>query len=333
MREPHVIFLSSTHRAKVRQLSRFTDADRARALTAAQTHLAAIPACQLTGTLKLGDRSQVFTGQYGTAPTVFKWFLTDDAAAIVTATQEELAEVTPRLSTGPLQINRCLAALPDLGVVVLSHAAGPRLTGVIADATPAERAQLMQQAGAWLAAYVGPRHRVGSFGPGYWLKRLQGRAIPPLDAGLLGALHNALSDMAADLHGVDVTQAASHGDFAAINLHYADGVMTGVDVQGTAWLPLARDVAKFLVWATIHCPAPGPTLCGVPRADLAAILAGHPIPLSEVETTLPFFIGTQLYGRLIENHRHATRGDITRQAILNFLDWRSQKDSNPQPAD
>ncbi len=303
-------------------MSRFTDTDRAHALAKAQDHMAQVPFCRLEETLKLGDNSHVFAGHYGDVRAVYKWFQGPRAADIVTDSQLELAEVTPRLSTGPLQINHCLLARPDLGVVVLSHAPGPRLTGVIADADPDTRAALMQQAGAWLAAYIGPRHRSGSFGPGYWLKQLRARAVPTLDEGLLSALMDTLTPMAQDLQGAPVTQAATHGDFAAINLHYADGVMTGVDVQGTAWLPVARDIAKFLVWSTIHCPAPGPSLCGVPRADLAAILAGKALPLSEAETTLPFFIGTQLYGRLLENHRHSTRGDITRQAILNYLEWR-----------
>ena len=67
--------------------------------------------------------------------------------------------------------------------------------------------------------------------------------------------------------------------------------------------------------------------------DIAAILKTSPLPLPEAETTLPFFIGTQLYGRLLENHKHSTRGDITRRAITDFLNWRSRKESNPQPAD
>ncbi len=303
-------------------MSRFTDADRASALAAARAHVASVPLCVVTETLKIGASSRVFAGQYGELPAVLKWFQTENAAQIVTDAQTELAAVAPRLSTGPLQINRCLLARPDLGLLVLSNAPGERLTGVIAAAPPAERAALMQQAGAWLTAYIGPRHRTADFGPGYWLKRLSSRQIPLLDEGLLTTLMDSLTDMATDLRGARVTQAATHGDFAAINLHYADGVMTGIDVQGTAWLPVARDIAKFLAWSTIHCPAPGPSLCGVPRADFAAILTGKALPLSEVETILPFFIGTQLYGRLLENHRHSTRGDITRQAILNFLEWR-----------
>ena len=329
----HVKSVNLYERAKDCQLSRYTDQDRAVRLEAARTHLAQVPGCTLTATLKIGDDSTVLTGTFHNTPCVFKWFHGTKAGQIVTATQSELAAVAPRLSSGPLQINACLAALPDLGVVVLGFAPGPRLTHVIADADSATRAALMTQAGAWLNAYVGPRHRIGSFGPGYWLKRLRDRPVPKSDEGLMATLLAALMDMAEVLKGSSVTQAATHGDFAAINLHYADGVMTGVDVQGTAWLPQARDVAKFLVWTTLHCPTSGPTLCGVPRSDLAAILAGKPMPLTEVETILPFFIGTQLYGRLLENHRHAIRGDITRHAIHDFLNWRSLKDSNPRPAD
>jgi hypothetical protein len=102
------------------------------------------------------------------------------------------------------------------------------------------------------------------------------------------------------LAGAPFTRAATHGDFVAINAHLDGGRIIGVDVQGEAWLPLARDIARFLVWQQIKDPAPGPLRHGIAAQDFQAFLAAPLLSGEEVETILPFFIGLGLVQRLAE---------------------------------
>ena len=100
-----------------------------------------------------------------------------------------------------------------------------------------------------------------------------------------------------------VTKAATHGDFVSINAHYHEGTIYGLDVQGLAYMPVARDVARFLVWTQAQTPpptAPSEWICGIAKADVTAILASDILPDLEKAELLPFFIGKQIAARMGE---------------------------------
>lgn len=285
---------------------------------------AEITSCKIVETLKLSDTSQVFAAKVNGKKVVVKRFVTPDAAQTILNMQKELDHLGTTMNQGANQVNRCLYAFPQEGVVVLSMAQGPRLSDAISAANPAKRSTLLQHSGAWLAAYTQSRRRQTTFGAGYWVNTLRKINLTPVtdpqDIDLLQKLLTDLHRRASETKGCSVFQAATHGDFVGINAHYADGVICGVDIQGECWLAIAKEAARFLVWIRIHeADKPREQICGIARTDWQAFLASGVLDAQEQKTTLPFFIGTNLYSRFVAEYRRADIRTNTRQAIQDFL--------------
>ncbi len=281
---------------------------------------------KLREVLKIGEGRQVFFVKWHGEKAVLKRFLPgagDAPDQTVMNLQAELDHLAPRMSDGPYQINRCLLARPDLGFVVLSFAKGKRITDVLSASNPTKRARLMHESGKWLAHYTSDRRRSGKFGPRYWVRRraeADTTALRPDDQRLLQNLLEALDRWANRLQGCQVTQAAIHGDLSGLNLHVQAGVLTGVDVQGTCWQALSRDVARFLVWQQIKDVQPGSNeMYGINKPDWEAFLSSGVLPTEEHETTLPFFVGDRLFGSLMLDHDKEPSANHARQAIRGFI--------------
>jgi hypothetical protein len=93
-------------------------------------------------------------------------------------------------------------------------------------------------------------------------------------------------------------------------------VLYGVDIQGEAVLPLARDAARFLVWTQLHEPRTAAEaeglVHGIAKRDWEAFLASGLLDLQGQTKLLPFFVGDQLFGRLLEGSKSKT---VTRRAL------------------
>lgn len=237
--------------------------------------------------------ASVFLGEQGGLPVILKQFHLDGPARLLRM-KAELDLVGAQMAGGTHGINRLLQIRPEIGVAVLEHAGDRRLSQQIAEA-PAQRPALMRQAADWLLAYVGPRRRAEAFRPRRWIERLPPLADPPSDHDRTLRL---LRQFGRELAGSLFTRAATHGDFVSINAMWRNGRIIGVDVQGESWLPLVRDMARFLVWQEITDPAPGPREWGIAAADLAAFRSAPLLDPAEAQHLLPFFIGLQLVQRL-----------------------------------
>lgn len=278
-----------------------TDHNADLALAALRAATLGVPELQIDSCRNHKPDSAVFFGRLAGTPVVIKQFPTDGPARVA-AMKAELDHVTALMAGTPHRINPCLMVLPQLGAIVLGHAGDLRLSDALKMAA-GNRATLMAQAGDWLATYVGLRSRIESFRPKRWLARMEEAALAQgLDwqAPLIRQAARALRQMGRRLAGAPFTRAATHGDFVAINAHLDGGRIIGVDVQGEAWLPLARDIARFLVWQQINDPAPGPMCHGIAAQDFHAFLSAPLLAGEEVETILPFFIGLGLVQRLAE---------------------------------
>ena len=254
---------------------------------------------------------------------VLKRYLGPDVAQLVRNVQAEFDFAASAMGDGPLQCVRCLAAEPDLGFVVLSHAPGKPLETLLLKADPARRRRLIGQAGAWLAAYTAPRRRVRRFAPSHWLDRCRARDASRLaeaDRALLAARDTALAHRLSAHPGGQVTHAATHADFVPRNLHFHRGTLIGLDIQGEAWLSVARDAATFLVWVAEYCaPVPGGTRFGLPVADFEAFLEGGAVPAAEADTVLPFFTGIQFYNAMIDAQGKPDRLGRLRAAVADYV--------------
>lgn len=277
------------------------DAQAERALMALRTATKDVPGLRVDSCRKLSSFSAVFVGRLGPEKVIVKQFF-EGGADQVLRMKAELDQVTERMNGTQHGINPCLLALPEIGVIILGHAGDLRLSDTL-KAAGRDRPKWIAQSGDWLATYVGPRRKTETFRPRRWLDRLD--AVLQSDAEI-ASLPNVrrgrqnLGRLGRSLMGAPFTRAATHGDFVSINAHVLDGKIIGVDVQGEAWLPLARDVARFLVWQQMTDPAPGPKRHGISTADLEPFLSTVDLPGDEALTILPFFIGLQLMQRLVD---------------------------------
>ena len=278
--------------------------------TAAQTLTAfleaqpAFTSVALTKTLKVSPQSWVFQARLNGEKVVIKRFHDADPAHTVRSLQGELAFVDKAMGAGPLRVNRCLHAWPQDGTVVLSYAGDERLVDAIAALSGSARAALLTKAGAWLNTYASSRNRATTFGPLHWIKELDARARHKLDAAGHALFDEGLAklgQLAKKVMGSPVVQAATHGDYAGINVHLLEDQIIGVDIQGECWQALAKDAAQFLVWQALHDPrATGARCFGLDGADVDAFLAGLPLLMAEHHTTIPFFMGRNIMHRLLD---------------------------------
>ncbi|MEM9974185.1 MAG: phosphotransferase [Pseudomonadota bacterium] len=264
--------------------------------------------------LKLGRciaarrQSRVWEATLAGRPVIVKQVLGAAAADLARAQAEELKYQYPRMCEGPYRVPEPLFWQPRDGLVVMAHAPGLRFDSALTRA-PKARAALLAAAGGWLAHYTAPRRQSDAFGGGYWIKRRAAALESVADAGDRARIEGLVAIMRAEraeIAGRLVTRARSHGDFCPINL-MVDGddahdgvILWGVDIHNSRWLAVAKDIARFLIYLSITQPTAatdGPM--GLAAEDVDALTGAKGlIPPEEVEMVLPFFLASELAGRL-----------------------------------
>lgn len=274
--------------------------------------------------IKANDKTWVATALINGEKVVIKRYLGAHTAKTILRLRDELSLLEQVFGAGTHQVNKCLMSWPDEGIAVLSFAPGQRLDDAIAKARGPGRERLLTHSGAWLAKYTQGRRKDGSFGPAYWIKRVRNRnrdhIDDPDDLRLLDRLMDALKQQKPRLNGCPVVQAASHGDYVGMNAHYHAGIIYGVDIQGECRIPLARDCARFLVWLQIHDKArPDDRTHGIATPTWTGFLKSDVLSVQEQDTTLPFFVGEQLYYRFVNDYRRARIRSNAAAAIESYL--------------
>ncbi len=284
-----------------------------------------IQSFKLIEALKVTEKNWVFSAKVNGEKVAIKKFLENKSDAIVRTLKQELDHLETVMKDERLQANRCLYAWPGSGVVVLSFAPGMRLGDKILETSGTEQHAIVKQSGEWLRSYCAGRTRETTFGPAFWVKKLRTKNLDHIsnrdDLLLLQNLHDALQTQIKTVRGAPVMQGASHGDFVGINAHYHRGTIYGVDIQGECWIAIAREAARFLVWLQIHDQnLPITRQHGIAAHYWAAFVQSNLLSISEQSTTLPFFVGEQLYGRFVENYAHPDIRRNARPAVMAYLD-------------
>ena len=282
-----------------------------------------IKICEITEVLKIAENTNVFFGRINNEKVVAKQFLHNNAQQTVKNLKQELDFISEKMGNGNLRVNKCLYAFPDEGIAVLSYAEGRRLGDVIETSSPSERKQLIKKSGNWLKKYTRSRRREANFGSMYWYQLLEDMSpdhVSESDKKLCELFLKNLQQRASAIRGHSVIQAATHGDFVGINAHFSDGVICGVDIQGEVWLPIAKDVARFLVWLRIkNTTSFGRVHYGISYNDWAAMLSSQVLDENEYDTILAFFIGRELYCRFLDDYKFSDVQKNARSAMKNYL--------------
>lgn len=257
----------------------------------------------------------VFKGRLGTQCVAVKVNLEAPRAAAM-AQAAELRIVRGWMNDGPFRVPVLRAAWPEDGVTVADWIEGTRFDHVLGAASSADRRQRMAEAAGFLWTYSAPRREVSEFGGRYWLKRAR-RFSEEVAGGSAGLAAQALEELEhrhGDLIGSPVLKARSHGDFSAINLIAGDDALWGVDIQNAHALPLAKDAARFLVFAETNVPRRfGGRWLGMASED-ARPFRTELKRLGQAEF-LEFFLGVELLDKLSRNHGTDPKSNRVRAAL------------------
>ena len=267
-----------------------------------------IAAFSIDGVMKMTNGAWVFRATINGHDAVLKRYLRRNAAAVVMAAKRELDHLERIFGSGHLQANRCLFAYPESGLIALSYAPGSRLDKKIMRSYGPWRLKLITRSGQWLRRYSEERQQISPMAPRRWVEKLEAKSThhvtDPKDRRLLADLLAKLHGQIGTLRGAPMLRGASHGDFVGMNAHVHRGTIVGVDIQGEHWTPIARETACFLVWQQIHDRRlRGGLTFGLRSRDLAAFLSSGVLPAVEHKSTLPFFIGEQLYLRALIHYQ------------------------------
>ncbi len=294
----------------------------ARALEQDSRGIAGLEGLRIARVLKFHPARAVFLARLGPDQLILKRITTADARAQITAMQDEMALMAPRMAQGALRVPRCLGAWPELGLIGIERAPGKVLTDALATAGPGRRRKLIAQAANWLDAYTDTRRAPEAFRPEWWLRQIETAPLAGIgaaDAALLRQIGDRLAQTGDALRDRPAMQGAAHGDFVPANLHHHQGTIWGIDITGARALPLAKELARFLVWARLYGPTPPATRLGLDAAEIDAMLRPGLLAAGETETTLPFFIGYELFMRFLNVAARARHLPPMREALAGWL--------------
>ncbi|SFR46052.1 Phosphotransferase enzyme family protein [Yoonia tamlensis] len=272
---------------------------------------------QITRGALLGAKtySGVFAATYQGVQVIVRHIARPNAHDLATKMQADLAFVGPQMNAGDCQINQLIAADPAHGVLVASLVPG---VPYHATSDPA----LLEHAGRWHATYVGARRAQAHLSPMFWQKKLKQIPRNGLDGDDLALAQELREDMRFQTHalkGALICRVAGHGDFAPHNFRVHDGVLYGFDTGTAAKVPLARELAHFLLHVALKSDElSGPW--GIGDAQVAAFTQAAGLPEAEVGTVLRYFYGWYLYKSILRYARNAGRRARLVALIRLYLD-------------
>jgi len=242
-----------------------------------------------------GKRS-VYCGTWHGRPAIFR-FATPETAEMQAREWREACRIWPVMQGARFRVAEPLAYLPDGRLIVMAQAPGVPLLDHLRQVPIADRAARLAPAAAWLRRYTEVSESWRAAQPEGWLARAErAAAAQPFDrlrrieAGILDSLHR----LAPAIAGTEWRMAICHGDFHANNL-LADGPrLTGIDTGGSARMPVARDIARFLMHVARRGMGPSAqTWCGVDAGLRDAFAEAFALTGAERRQVLPFFLGVE----------------------------------------
>lgn len=225
-------------------------------------------------------------------PAVFRVALGPREAEQQTALWAELQRIGPHMASGRHQINQGLGFAPKAGVLALAKAPGQELLPVIKATRDISHLHRLAE---WLACYAAPSIKDRPSAPAYWLKQAERSSSRQPHADLFAKEQQILEVMrglASEMAGFDWRVAITHGDFHPNNLFWDGKTLTGIDIGGSAELPIYKDMARSLVHlARREVSCSDQAAFGVDAAGIQAFKDAFDLSVFETRIALPFFLG------------------------------------------
>lgn len=218
----------------------------------------------------------------------------DDGAAREWA---EMCRLWPFMNSGRYRIAEPLHCAAAHGLVVTAEVPGRPLMKHLWKSPPETRARHLVPAATWLRRATEISEGWQPAGVRGWLSRAERAAAQQPFAVLRrpeSAILIELRRLGALLEGTEWRCAIGHGDMHPNNLIIDRDRLTGIDLGGSARMPVYKDMARFLVHMGRRGLIPsGSASLGVDAQGLAAFADVFDLTDRERRLALPFMIGIE----------------------------------------
>jgi len=273
-------------------------------LDAARATTPALEQAEIDEVLRIvpGNRA-VLAGHWQGRRAVFR-LVPPTAAEAQVREWREATRIWPQMQGKRYRVPEPFLHLPEIGLMVVERVPGTPLLVHLWQSRPETRGAHLPDAATWLRRYTDVSESWHKANPAGWLARAERAAqtqpharLQRIEAEIL--VH--LRKISAMLEAADWRMAICHGDFHPNNLILGRGRLTGIDLGGSARLPICKDIARFLAHMGRRGMIPsGARSFGVDAGGIAAFAETFSLTETERQLTLPFFIGVEALIR-VEN--------------------------------
>jgi len=266
-------------------------------LDAARATTPALEQAEIDEVLRIvpGNRA-VLAGHWQGRRAVFR-LVPPTAAEAQVREWREATRIWPQMQGKRYRVPEPFLHLPEIGLMVVERVPGTPLLVHLWQSRPETRGAHLPDAATWLRRYTDVSESWHKANPAGWLARAERAAqtqpharLQRIEAEIL--VH--LRKISAMLEAADWRMAICHGDFHPNNLILGRGRLTGIDLGGSARLPICKDIARFLAHMGRRGMIPsGARSFGVDAGGIAAFAETFSLTETERQLTLPFFIGVE----------------------------------------
>jgi hypothetical protein len=238
----------------------------------------------------------VMRGRLNGRAVVFRLFLAQ-ADTSVDREWAELTRIWPHMRDGDLRIAAPLHLSRAHGLMVIEDVPGTPLMEHLYSLPPQARGGILRAPAAWLRRYTAPTEQWKPGRAAQWLARAEAAAARQPHALLQQQETRIISELRRITHvasAQDWRFAICHGDFHPNNLILNTPRLTGIDLGGSASLPIYKDMARFLMHMGRRDLRPsGEARFGVDREGFDAFAQAFALSDWERDIVLPFMLGVE----------------------------------------
>ncbi len=223
------------------------------------------------------------------------------------------------MADGQHRIAQGLKNIDDGRLIVTELAAGEPFLPQLKNGDPKDAKKLAE----WLHKYTAPVIEIRKAGVDFWLKQARNSSrkqpFPHLKAKEDQILR-VMDSLATEIKGMDWRVAITHGDYHPNNLLWDGKTLTGIDIGGSAYLPIYKDMARCLVHlARRNIGFDEGATFGVDQSLTKAFTASFELQTDEVRRLLPFFLGFECLIKIERPDAPAWRITAAERLYDNYL--------------
>ena len=243
-------------------------------------------------------------------PAVLRLGLTPNDTANA-KTWAEMKRLWPYMSDGKARIAEPLHFSPDHDILIVAEVPGQPLLRSIRASDGHSRVHHLAPAAGWLQRATAMTTEWRPARPAPWLARAIAAAthqcFPNLRA-LETEIIDRIQTLAKHIEGKEWRVAICHGDLHPNNLILEGDRLTGIDIGGSSYLPIYKDMARFLMhMGRRDITLSGDWWMGVDRAGAYAFRDAFALDEFEFGTVFPFMLGVEALIRVETQQLPPTR--------------------------